>query len=36
MKWRNTLGVICDHTIPIKLNEFFYKTDIRSTIPFGT
>lgn len=26
--------VFCDHTLPIKLNEIFYKTDIRSTILF--
>jgi len=32
MKWRNTLGILCNHRIPIKLKGKFYKIVIRAAM----
>ncbi|KAH1225684.1 hypothetical protein GmHk_11G032522 [Glycine max] len=36
MKWRKTLGVLCDAKVPIKLKGKFYRTAVRSAILYGT
>jgi hypothetical protein len=34
-KWRQASGVLCDHRVPLKLKDKFYRTVIRSAILYG-
>jgi hypothetical protein len=34
-KWRQASGVLCDHRVPLKLKDKFYRTAIRSAILYG-
>ncbi|KAH1194138.1 Craniofacial development protein 2 [Glycine max] len=36
MKWRKTLGVLCDAKVPIKLKGKFYRTAVRPAILYVT
>ena len=34
-KWRETIGVMCDRNIPIKLKDKVYKTAIQLAMVYG-
>ena len=36
VKWRSTIGVLCNRRIPIKLKGKFYRTAIRTFFLFST
>ena len=36
MKWKSASGMLCDHRMPLKLKEKFYRTTIRLTMLYGT
>jgi hypothetical protein len=36
LKWRQVSGVLCDHRVPLKLKDKFYRTAIRPTMLYGT
>jgi hypothetical protein len=35
LKWRQASGVLCDHRVPLKLKDKFYRTAIRPAMLYG-
>jgi hypothetical protein len=35
LKWRQASGVLCDHRVPLKLKDKFYRTAIRPIMLYG-